>query len=49
MTVSKQYDRIAFVASPSTEAQQALEQFTKTYGNHDPDIADVSSRSRRRV
>lgn len=41
MTVSKQYDRVAFVASPGAEAQQALEQLTKTYGNHDPDIADV--------
>jgi NAD+ kinase len=41
MTVSKHYDRIAFVASPGTEAQQALEQLTKTYGNHAPDQADV--------
>jgi NAD+ kinase len=37
MTVSKQYDRVAFVASPSGEAQQ----LTQAYGNHDPDIADV--------
>lgn len=41
MTVSKHYGRIAFVASPSAEAQQALEQFTQTHGNHDPDTADV--------
>ncbi|MEW6643849.1 MAG: NAD kinase [Pseudomonadota bacterium] len=41
MTVSKQYDRIAFVASPSDEAQQALDQLVKAYGNHAADTADV--------
>jgi len=41
MTVSKQYDRIAFVASPSDEAQQALDQLVKTYGNHPADTADA--------
>jgi NAD+ kinase len=41
MTISKQYDRIAFVASPSPEAQQALEQLTKAYGSHTPAEADV--------
>ncbi len=41
MTVSKQYDRIAFVASSSTEALQALEQLKKTYGDHSPEDADV--------
>ena len=41
MTVSKQYDRIAFVASPSDEAQQALNQLVKAYGNHPADSADV--------
>ena len=37
----QRYDRIAFVASASTEAQQALAQLVKTYGNHDPAEADV--------
>ncbi|MBR1222962.1 NAD kinase [Bradyrhizobium sp. U87765 SZCCT0131] len=41
MTVSKQYGRIAFVASPSEEAQQALVQLETIYGNHPPDTADV--------
>src|SRR6201746_68278 len=41
MTTSKRYDRIAFVASGGAEAQQALGQLTKVYGNHDPDDADV--------
>ncbi|MGO4715235.1 NAD kinase [Bradyrhizobium sp. 2TAF24] len=41
MTVSKQYDRIAFVASPSDEAQQALDQLVKAYGNHPADTADI--------
>jgi NAD+ kinase len=41
MTPSRRSDRIAFVASPSTEAQQALAQLVKTYGNHDPADADV--------
>jgi NAD+ kinase len=41
MTTSKRYDRIAFVASPGTEAQQALVQLVDLYGNHDPASADV--------
>jgi len=35
MATSKRYDRIAFVASASTEAQAALAQLVKLYGNHD--------------
>src|SRR4051812_31244114 len=41
MTTSKRYDRIAFVASPGNEAQQALVQLVDLYGNHDPASADV--------
>ena len=41
MATPKRYDRIAFVASASTEAQAALAQLTKLYGNHDADEADV--------
>src|ERR1700709_879460 len=41
MTSPKRYDRIAFVASLGAEAQTALAQLTKLYGNHDPDAADV--------
>src|SRR6201989_1217957 len=41
MTTSKRYDRIAFVASAVTEAQAALAQLTKLYGNHPADDADV--------
>src|SRR5689334_25425305 len=41
MTTSQRYDRIAFVASPGAEAQQALTKLVETYGNHDPDGADV--------
>jgi NAD+ kinase len=41
MTTSKRYDRIAFVASPGAEAQQALAQMVQAYGNHDPADADV--------
>jgi NAD+ kinase len=41
MTTPHRYDRIAFVASPGAEAQQALAQLTQAYGNHDPDDADV--------
>jgi NAD+ kinase len=40
MTQSK-YDRIAFVASPSPEAQEALAALTKAHGNHAIDSADV--------
>ena len=41
MATPKRYDRIAFVASASTEAQAALAQLVKVYGNHDADDADV--------
>jgi NAD+ kinase len=41
MTSSKRYDRIAFVASAGDEAQAALAQLTKLYGNHDAENADV--------
>jgi len=41
MTTSQRYDRIAFVASAGKEAQHALDQLTKIYGNHDPAEADV--------
>ncbi|TPQ30113.1 NAD kinase [Bradyrhizobium guangdongense] len=41
MTKSPRYDRIAFVASPGTEAQAAFAQLTGTYGNCEPDKADV--------
>src|SRR5262245_43808251 len=40
MTETK-YDRIAFVASPSPEAQHALEVLTASYGNFDSEVADV--------
>jgi NAD+ kinase len=41
MNPSKRYDRIAFVASPSAEAQAGLEQLTQIYGNADPETADI--------
>ena len=41
MTTPKRYERIAFVASPSAEAQAALTQLGALYGNSDPDLADV--------
>jgi NAD+ kinase len=41
MTTPQRYDRIAFVASASAEAQQALAQLVGMYGNHDPESADV--------
>ena len=41
MTTPNRYDRIAFVASPGAEAQQALAQLVRAYGNHDPADADV--------
>src|SRR3954469_17091311 len=41
MTPPQRYDRIAFVASPGAEAQQALAELTRTYGNHDPGDSDV--------
>ena len=33
--MSKRYEKIAFVASASTEAQAALTQLSDIYGNHD--------------
>jgi NAD+ kinase len=41
MASSKRYDKIAFVASASSEAQTALEQLTAMYGNHPAADADV--------
>lgn len=41
MTSSRPYDRIAFVGGASPEAQQALAELVKTYGNRDPADADV--------
>src|SRR3954470_12539365 len=37
----KRYEKIAFVASASAEAQSALTQLADTYGNHDAATADV--------
>jgi NAD+ kinase len=39
--MSKRYEKIAFVASPSTEAQAALKQLSDLYGNQNADEADV--------
>ena len=39
--MSKRYEKIAFVASASTEAQSALKQLAELYGSHDADNADV--------
>jgi NAD+ kinase len=41
MTKPSRYDRIAFVASPSSEAEAAFHQLTTQYGNCDPREADV--------
>ncbi len=41
MATPRKYQRIAFVAGPSAEAQQALGQLVATYGNRSPDDADV--------
>jgi NAD+ kinase len=41
MASPRRYDKIAFVASASAEAQAALEQLTAAYGNHPIDNADV--------
>jgi NAD+ kinase len=41
MTPPKRYDRIAFVAGPSVEAQVAQEQLSQLYGNLDPNDADI--------
>jgi NAD+ kinase len=38
---SDKYKRIAFVAGPGAEAQQALAQLTQAYGNHPAETADV--------
>jgi len=37
----KRYEKIAFVASASAEAQSALTQLADTYGNHDAATSDV--------
>ncbi len=41
MTSLQRYDRIAFVASPSAEAQRALGQLAQMYGNREPADADI--------
>ncbi|MGB3865275.1 MAG: NAD kinase [Xanthobacteraceae bacterium] len=41
MTPSKRYDKIAFVAGSSPEAEAALTSLVETYGNHSPADADV--------
>ena len=41
MTKPARYDRIAFVASPSSEAQAAFGQLTRDFGNCDPKDADI--------
>ena len=41
MTSPQRYERIAFVASGSDEAQTALTKLTELYGNHAPATADV--------
>src|SRR5450631_2899867 len=41
MTTPQRYDRIAFIASASAEAQQALKQLSELYGNHDAADADI--------
>ena len=41
MASPKRYDRIAFVASPGVEAQAALTELVRLYGNHAPDGADI--------
>src|SRR5262249_3521357 len=41
MSTPKRYDRIAFVASASEEAQAALTQLSNLYGNCPPSEADV--------
>ncbi len=41
MTPAAGYDRIAFVASTSTEAQDALAHLTAKYGNIDPNESDI--------
>lgn len=41
VSVSTRYPKVAFVASQSAEAQEALEQLTDMYGNHPVSDADV--------
>src|ERR1700735_3783072 len=41
MTPPKPYDRIAFVAGASAEAQEALARLVAAYGNHAPSDADI--------
>jgi NAD+ kinase len=40
-SVSRTFERIAFVASPVAEAEEALGRLTKRYGNVAPEAADV--------
>ncbi len=39
--MAKRYEKIAFVASASAEAQAALTELTRIYGNHDAETADI--------
>ena len=41
MTTPQRYEKIAFVASAGTEAQEALERLVALYGNCDPADADI--------
>lgn len=41
MSAPNRYDRVAFVASAGTEAQQALAQLSAIYGNCEPAEADI--------
>lgn len=41
MNTMPSYERIAFVASPSAEAQQARVRLAERYGDHDPATADI--------
>jgi NAD+ kinase len=41
MSKPKRYEKIAFVASAGVEAQAALADLTKLYGNCDPGDADI--------
>jgi NAD+ kinase len=41
MSAARKYQHIAFVASQSPEAQQALQQLVAEFGNSEPDQADV--------
>jgi len=41
MTTTQRYERIAFVASPGPEAQEALQRLVAIYGDHAPADADI--------